>query len=222
MIKAILWDNDGVLVDTETFFFRANRDVLKELGVTLSEEMFTEFSLIKGYGFCEYLKHSGLEDVDCELLRDRRNSIYSSYLKSEYTMFRGVKETLDKLRGRYVMGIVTSSLKVHFDIIHEKTKILDLFDFVITSDECENTKPHPEPYLKGLARAGVSASECVAVEDSARGLAAANSAGIRSCLMIPHSLSDPRSYKGDFKLLGSVREVPDVIKSIEHELKKKV
>ncbi len=207
MIKAILWDNDGVLVDTETWFFRATKDILAEQGVHLEKEQFIEYSLVKGYGFCDYMAAAGLDVSGCEPLRIRRNERYSAYLREAHTLIDGVRETLETLHGRYTMGIVTSSQRVHFDIIHEKTGILRYFDFVITSDECANTKPHPEPYLKGLALAGVDGSECLAVEDSARGLAAANRAGIR-CLMIPHELSAPENYEGNYLILDSIRDVP--------------
>jgi len=214
MVKAILWDNDGVLVDTETYFFRATKDVLGSLGVHLSKEQFIDYSLVKGYGFCDYMAAGGLDVSGCEPLRLQRNSLYSSYLRTAHTLIDGVAETLSALHGRYAMGIVTSSQREHFDIIHEKTGILKYFDFVITSDECENTKPHPEPFLKGLARAGVRGDECLVVEDSARGLAAANRAGIK-CLMIPHELSGPENYKGDYLLLQSIRDVARTIESIK-------
>jgi HAD superfamily hydrolase (TIGR01509 family) len=213
MIKAILWDNDGVLVDTEHYFFRATQETLASVGVPLSKEQFIDFSLVKGYGLWEYLMAGGVDVPDCEAIRQRRNRLYSEYLRSAHTLIDGVAETLEALHGRYAMGVITSSQKEHFDIIHEKTGILRYFDFVITSDECENTKPHPEPYLKGLDRIGVSCGECLAVEDSARGLASANNAGIR-CLMIPHSLSAPESYKGDYLLLESVRDVAGTIEKL--------
>lgn len=213
MIKAILWDNDGVLVDTETYFFRATKEILSTLGVGLSKERFIDFSLVKGYGLCDYMDAAGLDVSDCEPLRLKRNSLYSSYLKTAETLMDGVKETLQALHGRYAMGIVTSSLKEHFDIIHEKTGILSFFDFVITSDECENTKPHPEPYLKALERVGVKGSECLAVEDSSRGLKAANRAGIR-CLMIPHELSQPENYEGDYLLLENIKDVTRTIETM--------
>jgi HAD superfamily hydrolase (TIGR01509 family) len=210
MIKAILWDNDGVLVDTEKLFFKATRETLAEVGMDLSQEMFVEFSLVRGYGLAEYLTEGGLDAGGWEALRLQRNRRYADLLTGAHTLMDGTREALDALHGRYIMGIVTSSRREHFEIIHRSTGILSYVDFVITSDECEQTKPDPEPYLKGLERAGVAPDEAVAVEDSARGLAAANRAGLR-CLMIPHALSDPRTYRGDYHLLTDIREVGDAI-----------
>lgn len=214
MIKAILWDNDGVLVDTEKLFFQATRDTLASVGMTLSQELFVEFSLIKGYGLCDYMKAGGLDPAECEALRIERNKLYSSLLMGTPTLIDGVRETMEALSGRYIMGVVTSSQREHFDIIHQSTGLRGYFDFVITSDECDQTKPHPEPYLKGLERTGVDKSECVVVEDSARGLMAANRAGLQ-CLMIPHDLSDPGTYQGDHVLLRSIRDIPDALARLD-------
>ena len=213
MIKAILWDNDGVLVDTETFFFRATRETLASVGVHVSKQQFIEFSLIKGYGFSDYMKAGGLDVSDCEPLRLKRNSLYSAYLRTAVPLIDGVREALEALHGNYTMGIVTSSQREHFDIIHSSTGIIDYFDFVVTSDECENTKPHPEPYLKALSLAGVTGTECLAIEDSARGLQAANRSGIR-CLMIPNELSSPENYHGDYLLLKTVRDVAGTLQGM--------
>lgn len=206
MVKAILWDNDGVLVDTERYFFQATRDILFEAGMELTLERFIEFSLVKGYGLWEYIRAGGLDTSECEALRVKRNRRYTELLTGTPTLIDGVRETLASMHGRYVMGVVTSSQREHFEVIHRYTGLLDYFDFVITSDDCEHTKPHPEPYIKGLGKTGVSPGECVAVEDSARGLTAANSAGL-SCLMIPHALTDPGTYRGDFVVLESIRDV---------------
>lgn len=214
MIKAILWDNDGVLVATEALFFQATRETLARVGMELSQAMFIDFSLVRGYGLVDYLKAAGLDTARWEDLRVERNNRYADLLTQTPTLIDGVRETLETLYGRYIMGVVTSSRRDHFEIIHRSTGLLEFFDFVITSNDCEQTKPHPEPYLKGLARAGADASTCVAIEDSARGLMAANRAGLH-CLMIPHALSDPGRYRGDYRVLGTIREVPAALVTLD-------
>ncbi len=121
-------------------------------------------------------------------------------------MIPGVKETLEHLYGSYSMGIVTSSKKVHFDIIHKNTDIPGYFDFVLTREDYKESKPNPEPYQKGLQMLNVSPNECIVIEDSARGLKSANQAGL-FCLMIPNALSRPATYEGDYKLLKNTAEI---------------
>ena len=212
MIKAILWDNDGVLVDTEKLFFAATRHVLSTVGFDLTEELFIEFSLIKGNGLRDYMEQNGYETSNFEDLRKIRNEKYSVLLEKESRLIPGVKETLASLYGDYTMGIVTSSKKVHFDIIHQHTDIRHFFDFVLTREDYKNSKPDPEPYLKGLQKLGISPEECIVIEDSARGLKAANQADL-FCLMIPNELSRPETYNGDYKLLKNTAEIISYLKN---------
>ena len=86
------------------------------------------------------------------------------------------------------MGIVTSSRKEHFDIIHKRSNILKYFDFVITSDDFSKSKPNPEPYLIGIANTGYDASECVVIEDSERGVFSAKKANL-FCIAIPNDMT---------------------------------
>lgn len=216
MIKAILWDNDGILVDTEKLFYQATKETLATAGIDLKKDLFIEFSLVRGNGLKDYLLHAGVSGEDWESLRKVRNDRYSELLTESATLIDGVTETLETLFGNYTMGIVTSSRSDHFDIIHRSTGILHYFDFVLTSADYINTKPDPEPYLLGLKRTGVDKHECVVIEDSARGLTAANKAGI-PCLMIPNEMSCIETYKGDFKLLNSVRDVPDTLDKMSRE-----
>jgi len=104
------------------------------------------------------------------------------------------------------MGIVTSSQRDHFDIIHTSTGLLRYFDFVVAAGDYTKFKPDPEPYVTAVARSGFSRSECIAVEDSERGLASALGAGIR-CLVIPNDLTRAGCFEGAYKVLSNVKDV---------------
>lgn len=205
-VKAILWDNDGVLVDTENLFFEATKKTLASFGFDLTRELFVEYSLIKGSGFKEYLSEFNFDTAQYETYREKRSAEYTALLQTGIALLPGINETLKSLYNSYKMGIVTSSRKSHFDIIHKETDILQYFDFILTREDYTSSKPNPEPYLKGLEMAGVKPEECIVIEDSARGLKAANLAGI-FCLMLPNDLSRPETYEGDYKLLSHPREI---------------
>src|SRR5207247_1465360 len=108
---------------------------------------------------------------------------------------------------KYVMGIVTSSRRDHFDLIHEKSNLLGYFDFVLTAEDFRRVKPHPDPYLMAIERSGVPADECIAIEDSERGLEAATLAGIR-CIVVPTPLTRGAAFAGAHRVLDSVADVP--------------
>ncbi len=208
MIKAIFWDNDGVLVDTEGLFFRANQETLAGVGISLKWEQFEEISLTRGKSVLRMADDPGTDTF--VKLRQDRDARYANLLIREPLVIDGVREVLDGLRGKYVMGIVTSSGQEHFEIIHRQSELLPYFQFVLTMKDCPQTKPHPEPYLKALELCGFPPRECLVVEDSPRGLAAAVSAGIR-CIVIPSKYTRGNNFTGAYKILNSVKELPGVL-----------
>jgi len=209
MIKAIFWDNDGVLVDTEGIFFRANQEVLASLGIPLSVEQFEEISLAKGQSVMRLAANPGTDAF--EKLRRDRDTRYAELLTRETLVIDGVRDVLDMLRGKYVMGIVTSSGHEHFEIIHRQSGLLPYFQFVLTLKDCPYTKPHPGPYLKAIELSGFPPDECLVIEDSPRGLAAATSAGLR-CIVIPSSFTRNYKFPGACKVLGSIKELPAALR----------
>lgn len=213
MIEAIFWDNDGVLVDTEHLYFEATRRVLSSIGIELTEAAYRDLFLVRGTGAWHLAEARGIEQARIDALKSARNALYARLLAEAPRLIAGVSETLQALHGRYAMGIVTSSRRDHFDVIHRDTGVLKYFEFVITADDCPRTKPCPDPYLRALERSGRPAAACLAIEDSQRGLDAATTAGIR-CLIIPSRLTSPQKFEGAVAVLPSVVELPDFLHAL--------
>ncbi|HOO41608.1 MAG TPA: HAD family phosphatase [Syntrophales bacterium] len=207
-LKAIFWDNDGVLVDTEEIFFRANQEILSASGISLSFDQFKAVSLERGESVLRLAANPGTDEF--YRLRRRRDDLYADLLAREHLVIDGVREVLEALRGKYTMGIVTSSGHEHFEIIHRRSGLLPFFQFVLTMKDCPNTKPHPEPYLKAIERSGLSPEECLVVEDSPRGLASAVNAGLR-CIVIPSKFTRSLDFQGAYKILNDIRELPSAL-----------
>jgi beta-phosphoglucomutase-like phosphatase (HAD superfamily) len=108
------------------------------------------------------------------------------------------------------MGVVTSSRRDHFDLIHARTGFNRFFDVVVSCDDVQRTKPDPEPYLRALALTGRDPRECVAIEDSERGLAAAKAAGLE-CWVIPTELSRNGDFGPADKVLGGIADIPGLL-----------
>ena len=108
------------------------------------------------------------------------------------------------------MGIVTSSRKDHFEIIHDRSGLLTYFDFVVASGDFSNSKPHPEPYLIGIERCGYPAHECLAIEDSERGVLAAKRAGV-TCWAIPSAMTKDGDFSKADRVLESIEDVPPLL-----------
>ena len=213
MLKAILWDNDGVLVDTEGLYFQACRETLERLGVRLSEARFIEFFLKAGEGLTRIAAEHGIDEQALEPARIWRNARYTELLRAGVPVINGARQVLRQLHGTVRMGIVTSSRREHFEIIHADTGLLDCIDFTLVREDYRHSKPDPEPYLTAMRQNGLSAAECVVIEDSDRGLRAALAAGLR-CIVIPQGLTRGLDFTGALRQLTDIRQVPPLI----HEL----
>ena len=210
MVKTVLRDNDGVLVDTEKLYFKASREVLSEIGVDLTTERFIEISLKQGRSTFDLALAQGLKPEVIDRLLAKRNRRYSELLRHGVRVLDGVEDALRRLRGKVLMGIVTSSRRAHFEIIHTGTGLLPFFDFVLTREDYGKSKPDPEPFLTAAAQSGLRPKECIIVEDSARGLAAANAAGIR-CIVVPNPLTRNGDFSEAYRVVNNVREVGDIV-----------
>ena len=210
MTRAIFWDNDGILVDTEHLYFKATAEILAGAGVVLTEAQYVDLFLVQGRGAWHLAAERGLPETELDRLRDARNALYSRWLSEKPILIDGVRDVLEALNGKYVMGVVTSSRKDHFDAIHRRTGLLRYFDFALTSDDFTHVKPHPEPYMKAIDKTGFDPADCLAIEDSARGLTAARSAGLR-CLVVPTPLTRSSDFSGADRILDDIREVLTVL-----------
>ena len=212
MTKTILWDNDGVLVDTEALYYDATRKVLRSIGIDLPLDAYRQLFLKESRGAWHLAAERGFSPERIEALRRARNDLYARLLAERNRELPGVAEVLSTLHTRFRMGVVTSARRDHFEIIHRATRFARFFDFVITSDDVPETKPRPEPYLAALARAGSAPEETVAVEDSERGLAAARAAGI-PCWILPTLLTQGGDFSGAARILTRIEEIPDLLQA---------
>lgn len=206
MIKAIFWDNDGVLVDTEALYFQATQSVLAENSIRLTRDQFIRISLKEGRSVFMLASEQGMSPEAVAQLLKKRNRHYSDLLRNGTLLMDGVADTLSRLQNKVRMGIVTSCRREHFDIIHSNTDILPYFDFVLTQEDYKGSKPDPDPFLTAMKHCRLAREECLIVEDSERGLAAANAAGIH-CIMVPNELTLNCDFTGAWRVVDDIREV---------------
>ena len=193
MYRALLWDHDGVLVDTEKFYFQANREILAEVGAVLSEADYRRYLLVAGTGVWHLAAERGCSADDIAALKRRRDERYRQLLLVEDVAVAGISELLAALHSRVRMAIVTSSQRAHFDAIHSRTDLPRYFELILAREDYRLSKPDPEPYTTALTRLQLSAAECLVIEDSERGLSAAKAAGL-SCWVIPSALTRDSNF----------------------------
>lgn len=207
MLKGILWDNDGVLVNTEGLFYEANRSLFQEHDIALTPRHFFDWFLQENRGAWHLLHARGYSQQDTDVLRELRNERYSQLLTQEEDLaIPGVLEVVASLAQRLPMGIVTSASAQHFKLIHEQLDFLPHFRFVLTEESYAESKPAPDPYLLGLEKLGVAASDCLVIEDSPRGLQAAKAAGIK-CIVLRNHLMQDFAFADAYRVVDTVEQL---------------
>jgi HAD superfamily hydrolase (TIGR01509 family) len=208
----ILFDHDGVLVETEPLYYASNARALAELGVSFSREQCVNF-MADGVSCWTLARSKGIPEAEIAEARKRRDAYYQAFLKAEDIEIPGVLETLEELAKDFRMGIVTTAKRRDFDVIHEHRTIMHWMEFVLTMEDYAHSKPAPDPYLAGLERFAASPRQAVAVEDSARGLKSALAAGL-ACIIVENAFTRQHDFTGAALVIETFSELPDAIRKL--------
>ncbi|RUM64921.1 MAG: HAD family phosphatase [Sulfurimonas sp.] len=209
MKQYLLFDNDGVLVETEIWYYRASAEVLYDMGIVMDEASYKEI-MVNGLSSFVLAERAGFDAMSVARARDRRNERYQYYLEHEDIAISGVQEVLKRLSSRYRMGIVTTSRRVDFELIHRNRGIADMMEFVLCVEDYPRSKPHPDPYLKGLASFQAQAHEALVIEDSERGLRAAVAANIDT-VIVTNAFTASHDFSKATHRIETLKELEDLL-----------
>jgi HAD superfamily hydrolase (TIGR01509 family) len=207
--KYILFDHDGVLVDTEFWYYKAGKRALADVGLALDKDQYLQ-DMNKGSGTWAQARATGIDERTINRLREVRNDYYQEYLRTEAIEIEGVVDTLAELSEYVRMAIVTTAKRQDFEIIHENRTIRQFMDFVLVREDYKLPKPHPEPYLTGLKRFGATQEETLVVEDSSRGLDSAVAAGI-DCVIVYNEFTTTHDFSQARYRIETLIELRDII-----------
>ncbi|MBN1318976.1 MAG: HAD family phosphatase [Anaerolineales bacterium] len=213
-VRAIIFDMDGLLVDSEPLSKQVWRKLLADQGHELDKE--TELAIV-GFRASESARYLcdrfGLE-LSTEWLENERRKMLLDLIKKGISSMPGMEDLFDALDGRDLMlGIATSSDRTIAQAILHSIGILGKFSIIVSGDMVERGKPAPDIYLAAANALKVSPSACLVLEDSPRGIQAARAAGMR-CIAVPNELTaelDLSEANWIFSSLGSVAEWLDII-----------
>ena len=203
--KYILWDNDGVLVNTEQWYFAATREALAELGVQLPIDAYQQI-MIQGRSSWELAAQAGVDPQQIKDGQDLRDELYRTYLRNNDLRIKGVFEVLSELAQHYQMAIVTTCRRDDFELIHSNLDLLQFMQFVLTREDYAESKPHPEPYLTALQKFSATSSQALVVEDSERGLRAAQAAAI-DCAVVDYHFTRGHDFSAAQYRLQTLTEL---------------
>ena len=192
MKKYLLFDNDGVLVETEPYYYEANVKALAEFGLDLTFDIYMEI-MARGGNAWEIAQKQGISKAEIDAKRVQRDIYYQEFIQTQNIEIAGVVDVLKELSQKYKMGIVTTSRRIDFDLVHNNLDIVQYMDFTLCVEEYPRSKPHPDPYLAGMEKFNATKEECLIIEDSQRGLTSAVNAEI-DCVVVKNEFTQTHDF----------------------------
>jgi len=195
-IEAVIFDLDGVIVDTAVFHYQAWQQLAHEFGFEFSEKHNERLKGVSRLESLEILLEVGgiviHSDEEKEKLATKKNNWYRELIlkMTPGDLLPGAKEFLQELKGAGYKIAIGSSSKNATTIL-ERIKYLDYFDAIVDGNKIKNSKPDPEVFLKAAAELGIKPGNCVVFEDAQAGVEAAIRAGMKTVgVGSPETLSE--------------------------------
>jgi len=182
MLRAVLFDFDGVVVQSEALHMETFMELLAPYGVSVSEERwYREFAGTGSRHIFEVLCSEFRLPADVDALVEKRKKLYEARVRSgSLKEMPGIRDFLALLRGRGLgTAIVSGSHRTNVAAALSMLHLGGFFDFIVSGDDLKERKPDPAPFLHAAKKLGILPSECVAVEDSLSGSRSALAAGMR-------------------------------------------
>jgi len=213
---AAIFDLDGVLADSEPWWNQIDAKLLAEYGVSYRGEYHRNVLGVSYRLAVEFYKNAFHISAAVEELMRRRGEIATDFFANRVDLFPFAKTTLAQLREmKLPLGVATSSVSASARPLLDRTGIRGLFNVVITGDEVQQGKPHPDIYLRAAKKLGISPEACLVIEDSLAGIAAGKAANMRVAAIPDRRFVDPREYEKEANyVIGSLSEIPALIRRV--------
>ena len=212
--RAVVFDFDNVIVDSEPYHFEAYSRVFAKAGHTLDRTEYWLEWTSRGGGAESEIRRYNLK-LDPAAMRAAKDPIYSAFCRSG--AIKPFAEAIDVIEGfekaGLVLAIASGSYEQDIRAILVANGIERRFDVIVGKDRITRTKPHPETYLAAAERLGIPPERCLAIEDAEKGVSSAKEAGMRVILIETEITKDLKLGGADL-MLSSLAELRDLLRDL--------
>lgn len=191
MLRAVIFDFDGVITDSEVLHLRAFNEVLARYDTEIStKDYYKEYLGYTDVDCFKMLIQKGILEKDEQKIQElvkQKNKVFDELAKTEGRIIEGVRDFLQMLKDNNVpMAICSGALLVEIELILGQARLRDFFEIIVSAEQVKKGKPSPEGFLMALTRLNqgreepIEANQCIAIEDSHWGLQAAKAAGMHT------------------------------------------
>ncbi|HEX9027284.1 MAG TPA: HAD family phosphatase [Clostridium sp.] len=180
-MKAVIFDMDGVIIDSEPIHLKVDIETMKALGCNISiEELEKYVGATNEYMFADIKKNYNISKSIEEIINYKVEMTKQKIIQSDLEPIEGIKELLSELKNKNIpTAIASSSPRSFIDVVVSKFKLQDYFRFIVSGEEVANGKPAPDVYIETAKKLGMLPRDCTVIEDSKNGVLAAKAAGMK-------------------------------------------
>lgn len=218
MLKAIIFDCDGVIVDSEPHHLKAFQMILSAEGITLTkEEYYEKYLALDDKGLFETILTAHQRPVDNKILKRlilQKMPVYKKLSQEGLFLYPGVVDFVKKAVGHYHLAIASGAFRGEIKFALDKGGLRSAFPVIVSAQDVRQGKPHPESYLTALLKLNalirpdspIEPSECVVIEDSLHGMQSARAAGMK-CLAVTSAYPRHLLLKQADRIVDSLTEI---------------
>ena len=209
MIKAIVFDFDGVLADSEPMHLRAYQEVLSAIGITLTrDEYYAHYLGYDDDGVFTTLAAAHGFDLDArrlDALVAEKGRVFDAVIESGDLLYPSAVSCVERMAAAFPLGIASGALRHEIEAILRGGRLYHHFRFIVASGDTPVSKPAPDPYRRAVELHAVMPSECLAIEDSHWGVESAKAAGLW-CVAITNTYPRDQLAQSD-RVIDSLDEL---------------
>jgi beta-phosphoglucomutase len=217
MIRAVVFDFDGVIVDSEPLHLRAYQSVLSSIGIALTAEAY--YGRYLGYNDEDMLRlvfrdHGlAIDEPQFAAIAAEKVRVFDDIIATGEVLYPGARACVERLAAAFPLGIASGALPHEIRMMLERSRLAHHFKFVVGSGDTPNSKPLPDPYLRAGELHGIPPAECVAIEDSRWGLESARTAGMKT-IGVTHTYPADQLGAPDIVVRSLDEITPTLIRSL--------